>query len=75
MKEKSLFVVLLLFILVLIPVIASSQRGRSRGDDGAPKKGDVAPTFTLKTLDGKKEVDIAKLVGRKPIILIFGSYT
>jgi len=81
-------VVLLLFVLVLIPVSASSQRERFKRDDGAPKKGDVAPTFTLKTLDGEKEVDIAmktldgekefdiaRLLGRKPIILIFGSYT
>ena len=67
--------VLLLFVLVLTPVGASSQRERFNRDDGAPKKGDVAPTFTLKTLDGEKEVDIAKLIGRKPIILIFGSYT
>ena len=74
-KEKSLLVVLLLFVLVFIPVSAASQRGRFKGDAGAPKKGDVAPTFTLNTLDGKKEVDIAKLIGRKPIILIFGSYT
>ncbi|MBW1945828.1 MAG: hypothetical protein JRJ51_23805 [Deltaproteobacteria bacterium] len=65
----------MLFVLVLIPVGASSQRERFKRDDGAPKKGDVAPTFTLKTLDGEKEFDIARLLGRKPIILIFGSYT
>ena len=75
LKKKSTLVVLLLFVLVLIPVSASSRRERFNRDDGAPKKGDVAPTFSLKTLDGKKEFDIARLIGRKPIILIFGSYT
>lgn len=44
-------------------------------DDGAPKIGEVAPTFKLKSLDGKHEFDMAKFKGKKPVLLFFGSYT
>jgi len=37
--------------------------------------GDVAPDFTLKTLDGKKTVTLSRFQGKKPVLLVFGSYT
>jgi len=43
--------------------------------DGAPVVGDVAPMLTLKTLDGTKQVDLAKFKGQRPVVLVFGSYT
>ena len=46
-----------------------------RGPDDAPKVGAVAPTFKLKTLDGKGEVDLSTFRGKRPVVLIFGSYT
>ncbi len=49
--------------------------GRGGSDDGAPKVGDVAPTFKLKSLDGKQEFDLAGFKGKKPVVLFFGSYT
>jgi hypothetical protein len=39
------------------------------------KVGDVAPTFKLKSLDGESETDMASFNGKKPVVLIFGSYT
>jgi len=44
-------------------------------DDGAPKVGNDAPLFTLKTLNGERAVDLSKFKGKKPVCLIFGSYT
>ncbi len=44
-------------------------------DDGAPKAGDIAPTFKLKMLEDKKEVDLAGFQGKRPVVLFFGSYT
>lgn len=41
----------------------------------ALKIGDIAPTFKLKSLDGKTETDLASFAGKKPVVLIFGSYT
>lgn len=34
-----------------------------------------APDFTLKTVDGKEEITLSKLVGPKPVVLIFGNFT
>ncbi len=51
------------------------MRERMMRDDNAPKVGDVAPVFTLKSLDGKSETDLASFKGKKPVLLFFGSYT
>ena len=40
-----------------------------------PKVGDKAPAFTLKSPDGKTEHQLQKLIGKQPLVLIFGSYT
>ena len=34
-----------------------------------------APDFTLKTVDGRQELTLSKLVGPKPVVLIFGNFT
>jgi hypothetical protein len=36
--------------------------------------GDAAPDFTLKTVDGSKQVALSSLRGQ-PVVLVFGSYT
>jgi hypothetical protein len=40
-----------------------------------PAIGDPAPDFSLKTQDGKRTIALADLRGKKPIVLIFGSFT
>ena len=37
--------------------------------------GDLAPTFKLKSLDGREETDLEKFRGKRPVILLFGSYS
>jgi hypothetical protein len=37
--------------------------------------GDMAPDFKLKTLDGKRTVRLGQFKGKRPVVLIFGSYT
>ena len=54
-------------------------QGRIRRDIGAPKKGDIAPDFSVEKLngDGKRSgemFNLSSLFG-KPIALLFGSYT
>jgi len=41
----------------------------------APLVGEEAPTFTLKSLDGKETFELEKARAKKPVILFFGSYT
>ena len=40
-----------------------------------PSLGDEAPDFTLKSSDGKSEVNLKKLIGPKPVVLVFGNFT
>ena len=41
---------------------------------GQLQVGDPAPDFTLKTVDGAKQVALSSLRGQ-PVVLVFGSYT
>lgn len=43
--------------------------------DLAPVVGDEAPGFRLKTLNGQREIELASFRGKKPVVLVFGSYT
>jgi len=52
------------------------QRGGRGGDNGtALIKGEVAPDFVLKSLDGESETKLSDFRGKKPVVLFFGSYT
>ena len=61
------------------PTMEMLVRGLYDGEIGSihegPKVGGAAPDFALKTLDGKETVRLSKLVGPKPVVLIFGNFT
>jgi thiol-disulfide isomerase/thioredoxin len=40
-----------------------------------PAVGEKSRDFTLKTPDGKQETTLSKLVGPKPVVLVFGNFT
>jgi thiol-disulfide isomerase/thioredoxin len=40
-----------------------------------PNLDDPAPDFTLRTVDGKEEMKLSRLVGPKPVVLVFGNFT
>ena len=66
--------------LVMVLVLSSAayaQRGGGRGRDSGPKVGEKAPDFELKVLSKKDKVKLSKIVkkNKKPVVLIFGSYT
>ena len=42
---------------------------------GNLKVGDVAPDFSLPTVDRKARVRLSSFRGNKPVVLVFGSYT
>jgi hypothetical protein len=72
-----------LFLLVATSAQAQQDRRARQGqrqgmmemEPGALRVGDVAPTFTLKSLDGESETALASFRGEKPVVLLFGSYT
>ena len=44
-------------------------------DTLAPKVGDIAPDFELRDAKGENPVRLSEFKGRKPVALIFGSFT
>ncbi len=54
-------------------------KGLANGEIGSlqegPHPGEVAPDFTLPTLDGTGPLSLSSLVGEKPTVLVFGNYT
>jgi hypothetical protein len=58
-----------------LTLLKSFFRGEFGGMLPGPAIDEIAPDFTLKTSDGKFEVTLSKIVGPKPVILVFGNYT
>ena len=54
-------------------------RGLSSGELGSfcegPAVGQPAPEFSLKTQEGEREFRLSQFKGKKPVVLIFGSFT
>jgi hypothetical protein len=54
-------------------------RGLIAGEVGSmhegPQLGDAAPGFKLKSPDGAQTYELARLVGPKPVVLVFGNFT
>ena len=54
-------------------------RGLFRQEIGSlqpgPVVGESAPDFTLETNDTKRKVTLSKLIGPKPVVLVFGNFT
>ena len=40
-----------------------------------PKLNSPAPDFTLKSPDGQKSISLGQFRGKKPVVLVFGSFT
>ncbi len=55
--------------------ISEHKAWQEKFDALAPKVGDVAPDFTLYDVNGQNRVSLSDFRGRKPVALIFGSYT
>jgi alkylhydroperoxidase family enzyme/thiol-disulfide isomerase/thioredoxin len=59
-----------------IPVLVKGLFAGEIGSMGeGPKLDDPAPDFTLKTADGTRTVQLSKLTGTKPVVLVFGNFT
>lgn len=61
------------------PTLEMLVRGLYAGELGSihegPQVNAAAPDFALKTLDGKETVKLSKLIGPKPVVLVFGNFT
>lgn len=61
------------------PTVPILVRGLFAGEIGSmsegAKVGEPAPNFTLKSPDGKQTVELGRLVGSRPVVLVFGNFT
>ena len=74
-ESVSAIVFCVLFVLVSsVPSFAQRRPGDSRRE-GNLKVGNLAPDFNLKRLRGEGKVKLSSFKGKRPVVLIFGSYT
>lgn len=61
------------------PAPSTLVRGLFAGEIGSlqegPAVGQAAPNFVLKSVDGQQSIELAKRVGTKPVVLVFGNFT
>jgi peroxiredoxin len=48
---------------------------QAKYDVHAPKAGDPAPDFELSDVDGEQSICLSDFRGKKPVALVFGSFT
>lgn len=60
------------FIIKFRSKLMKRQKGLNQQ---APKAGDVAPDFTLYDISGTESITLSDFRGKKPVALVFGSYT
>jgi Iodothyronine deiodinase len=58
-----------------LTLLKSFFHGEFGGMLPGPALNQRAPDFTLKSSDGKSEITLSKIVGQKPVVLVFGNYT
>ena len=82
MARCSASVIMALIVVLVLTGRAEARRDGKRGGGRAErqqaeelKPGDPAPDFELKKLDGAGKVKLSVFRGKKPVVLIFGSYT
>jgi peroxiredoxin len=59
----------------MIHFIKKEKAWQRKYDASAPKVGDTAPDFELADVDGENPVRLSDFRGRKPVALVFGSFT
>ncbi len=55
--------------------IRKHRAWQTQHEPNAPKAGDVAPGFELSDAEGQNPVRLSDFRGKKPVAVIFGSYT
>ncbi|MDQ3621703.1 MAG: redoxin domain-containing protein [Verrucomicrobiota bacterium] len=76
MKALASLAATVAFVALALP--ASAQQKANKRDlrmRDTVRVGDEAPDFTLKTQDGAREVRLSSFRGKRPVVLVFGSYT
>jgi peroxiredoxin len=71
----SIFTELLEDVKFIINYRRSKMASQKEIDSQAPRAGDLAPDFTLTDTSGTETVTLSDFRGKRPVALIFGSFT
>ena len=64
------------FLAAVLGCTTTDSVSDSGNRRGGPRVGDLAPDFSLSVLNEEgRQVTLSSFAGRKPVVLIFGSYT
>jgi peroxiredoxin len=63
------------FIRKTADYIKQAAAWQKHYDSLAPKAGGLAPDFELKSANDESSVRLSSFKGKRPVVLIFGSYT
>ena len=55
--------------------VRSALTATTARDETGPKEGDVPPDFNLKRTGSEEKVSLSSFKGKRPVGLVFGSYT
>ena len=55
--------------------VRSALTATTARDETGPKEGDVPPDFNLKRMGSEEKVRLSSFKGKRPVALVFGSYT
>ena len=55
--------------------LRNRMEGVMRRDKMGPHEGETPPDFDLKRMDSEDRVQLASFAGKRPVALVFGSYT
>ncbi len=55
--------------------VQSALTATTSRDETGPEEGDVPPDFNLKRMGSEEMVSLSSFTGKRPVGLIFGSYT
>ena len=55
--------------------VRSALTATAARDETGPKEGDVPPDFNLKRMGSEEKVRLSSFKGKRPVALVFGSYT
>lgn len=69
------FISALLILGACASLLAADRRSAPKRQPEMMRAGDMAPDFALHSPDGKQTVRLSDFRGKKPVVLIFGSYT
>ena len=53
----------------------SARNWQLKYDTNAPKVGDIAPDFSLRDAQGQNSIRLSDFRQKKPVALVFGSFT